>query len=481
MQFLQPIWLWGLLGVWVPVAIHLWNIRPGRVVKVGSIALFERSKGQSARSLKLKELLLLAIRCLLITFLSLLLARPVIPLSAKGNEKPWMVISKDDLAAAKAEKRPLIDSLLSAGYELRNTDTAFTRYSLKDSSKITSENLLTGWDAVKELNEKLKAEKAVLITNNRIKNFSGKKPVINKHIDWITLENKSDTLEWLQSAYMKQDSLRLVWGRSVAGGTTFKDQSMAMAGLSDGRFTTSFDSGQLKLSWKNDPENVLIVDSVVTEIVVVAGENKSDTRYLMAALQAVAQNAEKPVNIKLQSETEEIFDPAWVFWLSSKPIPALSENTRLFRYSKNKMERVNSILITQNNISLADPVPVFMQAKETGLDPVWKDGAGNILLGRKGNEFVFASQLIPSATSLVWNQQFPELLNELITTSSIPRYDSRNISFNQSQPLKGGRSTNISLANSTQNTRAASYIVGAIMLLLLLTDRILSHRNLVFK
>ncbi|MEP6750371.1 MAG: BatA domain-containing protein, partial [Bacteroidota bacterium] len=61
-QLLQPIWLFALAGVSIPVIIHLWNRKPGKTLKVGSVALVEENILSYKKTIKLSELLLLLLR-----------------------------------------------------------------------------------------------------------------------------------------------------------------------------------------------------------------------------------------------------------------------------------------------------------------------------------------------------------------------------------------------------------------------------------
>ncbi|WP_045688874.1 BatA domain-containing protein [Hymenobacter sp. AT01-02] len=66
----------ALLGLAVPVAIYLWNRRPGRVVQVGSLRWLETGANRRLRSLKPEGLLLLLVRAAIVGLLALALAYP---------------------------------------------------------------------------------------------------------------------------------------------------------------------------------------------------------------------------------------------------------------------------------------------------------------------------------------------------------------------------------------------------------------------
>ena len=125
-QLLQPIYLFAIAGILIPVIIHLWNIREGKILKVGSISLLQETARHQARSLKLKDLLLLLLRCLLIIILSFLLAEPVWKKQRSStNEKGWVLIEKGGVAEAYQQYKAIIDSLKNAGFQFRYFNGGF--------------------------------------------------------------------------------------------------------------------------------------------------------------------------------------------------------------------------------------------------------------------------------------------------------------------------------------------------------------------
>ena len=76
LQFAHPAYLWGLLAIALPILVHLFNQRRPRPLSFGAIEFVLRSQRQKARRLRLRQILLLALRCLLIAAVALALARP---------------------------------------------------------------------------------------------------------------------------------------------------------------------------------------------------------------------------------------------------------------------------------------------------------------------------------------------------------------------------------------------------------------------
>src|SRR5437867_10171524 len=78
MSFLNPIMLVGLLAVSVPIIIHLLNRRKFQKVVWAAMRFLQASVEQNQRRMKIEDLILLVVRCLLLVLLALALARPAI-------------------------------------------------------------------------------------------------------------------------------------------------------------------------------------------------------------------------------------------------------------------------------------------------------------------------------------------------------------------------------------------------------------------
>ena len=89
MLFLNTWLLVGLLGVSIPVLIHLLNRRHAKIVDWGAMLFLLESLISRRRRVLLEEILLLAARCLLVALLALALSRPFISAS---SQVPWVVV-----------------------------------------------------------------------------------------------------------------------------------------------------------------------------------------------------------------------------------------------------------------------------------------------------------------------------------------------------------------------------------------------------
>ncbi len=78
MQFLNPWYLLGLVLASIPVVIHLLIIRRNKTIEFSSLRFLKELQKSQIRKLKLKQILLLILRTLIIIFLILSFARPVV-------------------------------------------------------------------------------------------------------------------------------------------------------------------------------------------------------------------------------------------------------------------------------------------------------------------------------------------------------------------------------------------------------------------
>ncbi len=114
LAFVTPLMLAGLLGVLVPIAIHLIGRRRARVVKFAALDFLLASKRRTARRLQLRERLLLAVRALACLALALALAKPFTtcnrpgPSVVRGPQAAVLVVDDSFASGYKKDGRPLL-------------------------------------------------------------------------------------------------------------------------------------------------------------------------------------------------------------------------------------------------------------------------------------------------------------------------------------------------------------------------------------
>ena len=79
MIFANPIFLWGLLALAIPIAVHLFNFRRYRKVYFSNVEWLREVQSEKHRVRQVRRWLLLLLRCLAILFLVLAFAQPTLP------------------------------------------------------------------------------------------------------------------------------------------------------------------------------------------------------------------------------------------------------------------------------------------------------------------------------------------------------------------------------------------------------------------
>jgi hypothetical protein len=462
LQLLNPLWLWAIAAISIPVLIHLWHVKTGKTLKIGSIALLGESARQSSRSFRINDWLLLLLRCLLLSLLALLLTQPFWQKQAQPTKaKGWILVEKEPVKEVYAHYKPQIDSLLRAGYELHQLDTSFKTINLQqvlsDISKTIKINTKprSYWPLLTLLEQQIPQKTPTyLFTSNQLQHFQGEKTAMDLDLRWKTYTPADSVSAWIQNVYLTSaDSIRLLVGESKPSGTSFSSINLQSADRGNSRFNVSFEEGEPVVSWKNKPQPPVLVDTSTLKITVYQNQYPADAAYLNAALQAVKRFTGRKIKISTASSFTQIpKNQNWIFWLSNQSLPLnslkLKEGGSVFLYQNGKTQNINSwISSTNHRENLNDQINLYQQvfAGKRSMDGftenVWQNGFGEPILSSQntGNRTVyrFYSRFNPSWNDLVWSSDFPKLMLNLLSKSypqqNFDAFDKRIITANQQQ------------------------------------------------
>lgn len=183
MIFTHPIWLWGLTGLAVPLAIHLLSRKTGKVIYLGSLRHLEDTSTTQFRSLRLNEWWLLLVRCLILTCIVMALAGASFQ-HTDDTPQRWLVIEPG------LQHRPEVtawrDSLEQQGFTTHGLTAGFPEASdsLIDAHPLPYRQLMH-----QLLQQRL--QQAVVISTSRVSRLRGPQLALPPAIQWITLEPES--------------------------------------------------------------------------------------------------------------------------------------------------------------------------------------------------------------------------------------------------------------------------------------------------
>ncbi|MCK8493853.1 BatA domain-containing protein [Spirosoma sp. RP8] len=101
MAFLEPFLLWGALAVLSPIIIHFWHQKKGKPLAWAATQWLVEKNQQQQRGLKLENIVLLILRCLLLLVLVALLSQLVLNnLKSKADNQPIHLIQPNALLSS---------------------------------------------------------------------------------------------------------------------------------------------------------------------------------------------------------------------------------------------------------------------------------------------------------------------------------------------------------------------------------------------
>jgi hypothetical protein len=432
LQFLNPIWLAAGIGIIIPVAIHLWNVRKGKVLRIGSVLLMSDTTQQKSSSLRVTQWLLLLIRCLLIFMLAMLLAGPEWHANKQKTNKGWVLIEKKDFGLVYSRFKSPIDSLLNKGFELHGADKDLEQINPADSAEFQSDTTsstdlpLSYWSILRRADKLLPAGYPVyFFSNNKLTDATGtidaRRPVVSIDLRW----------------QMAQPDSTFATVPIVA-------RQLSSGGYQLASFQPSVNGNHfIKTVSQNPPVTSRQTDTSTLRVTIYHDKYPEDLRYLHAALRTIAGFGDYKFSLKTVEAVKDI--PGyqdWLFWLSEEIPPADISSTNLFIYQPGTSVTAKSWLVTDdggvppNAIKIYQRIPGSAEQRKL----VWKDGFGNPLLTLDDTDglngittgdatsvatrklvYRFYSRFHPAWSNLNWSPDFPKVLFPLIIRDRVKK------------------------------------------------------------
>ena len=447
MQFLYPIGLLALAGLIVPLIIHLWNIKQGKTLKIGSIALLGEHSRASSRSFRINDWMLLLLRCLLFVLIALILAQPVIRKTLPVKNSGWILVRKANLPEVYKVNRSRIDSLIKLGYEIHDFNIDFLMMTLKDTASADTRKVTSPVYShlLNQLNQVLPSGSQVyLFADRRLANIGTVLPQMNYRLNWNTI-NETDTLS--------------TWITDYAG-----KKYEATSNPSNTTYTPLKDNSA-------SPVKIAIYEP----------RGNNDSKYLVAALRAISGFSHRQLQINPPGKAD------LGFWLSEETVSpgfrsSIEDKGTLFQYEKGKAIPEPSFL----NIAGEKILSAKRVESPDKHQKIWSDGFGNIVLGLEEtdnlNIFHFYSRFNSQWNQLVWNGAFVKALMPLVIQDPNQdgfgfknnAADQRQLAKEQQMEMKDNKGA--AIAQKTSNTSVKN-ICWVLALLIFITERILSFRK----
>lgn len=328
MTFLNPTYLWALLGLLVPIAIHLWSKKEGKTIKIGSIELLRESESKQTSSIQPNELLLLLLRIFIIALVVFLLAEPQIKLKTDKSAITYLI----EPSLLTDDKSENILKSIDDDNDIRLLTSGFPFLDDIDLENIASKTP-NYWQLSKDI-QNVDSDSIVVFTKALASGFKGMRPSINKSIEWIRIETENSIENLPIKANKTEDKIELL---SMSSNTNYTSFEKTLINEND------FTQLELELGDKYPIKILLYYEDTFVD----------DSKYLEASLNAASKHIKRVFEItKSQDDgiSTEGFD--LIIWLSKEnKLPLNKANTILFKEDHLSHSLIEESL-TQNHFYL---------------------------------------------------------------------------------------------------------------------------------
>ncbi|WP_339840104.1 BatA domain-containing protein [uncultured Maribacter sp.] len=323
MSFAHPLYLWTLLGLLVPIAIHLWSKKEAKTIKIGSIQLLSESTSKQSSSIQLNEFWLLLLRMLIVGLLSIILAKP--QWNSKVENSSLTYIVEPELSQNQ-DFMARLDSL-AEGQEIRILEKGFPiwEHDLKDGN--TTE-VIDYWSLASEM-DALKTDSIVVFTNGYAKGLIGSRPETNHHIKWIVVE-VAQKVEKTLIAYKRGENLQLHSSVSNSFQTKISSKNISLGP----EYTLNSEGDSLVMVNRDTISKVTVILQKPIEVSLYYADSLvKDKRFLEAAFATLAQYLDREIIVdsRLDSLVTKTEPADLTIWLSEKPMPSFFQKILLFK------------------------------------------------------------------------------------------------------------------------------------------------------
>lgn len=322
MFFLNPFYLWALSALIIPVAIHLWSKKEGRIIKIGSIQLLKKADTQQSRSIKLSEIWLLVLRLFLISVLVLILAKPHI--TRDFNQTALTYIVEPSLLENEAFIN-ILDTLAN-DVPIRLLQDDFPEKGTVARQQSGAE-IPNYWQLAKGM-QRLPTDSLIVFTKAYQVGFKGIRPFISKPVEWIPIP-VDESKQYLLAADRFDEKIEFLSMNASNQETSF-DKVVLSSDDPKIKWNTSKDSVYYLEQW------TAVETKKTEEVLLFYNEDfLPEIKYFEAGFKVLAQYLNLNFNLLKVKESEqiegEVFDI--VIWLSEKKV--LDTNGKVVMFKPN--------------------------------------------------------------------------------------------------------------------------------------------------
>ncbi|MEP2687503.1 BatA domain-containing protein [Maribacter dokdonensis] len=323
MSFAHPSYLWALLGLLVPIAIHLWSKKEAKTIKIGSVQWLSESKSKQSSRIQLNEWWLLVLRMGIISLLVLLMAKPqwhskVGTTSLTYIIEPELVQHTDFMSRFNEITDDQEIRLLRKGLPLKENE-----------QDITTQNFLHDYWALASEMDALQTDSIVVFTKGLAKGLKGARPETKHKMHWVVIDSAL-AKETPLLAYKKKNGLQVFTGESTPFDTKVTNKNINLG--DEFKLNTIGDS--LVIAGTNPSKKIpLYVQKPIKIALHYTDSLQKDKSYIEASLKALSIYLDRKIQVESSLDTEVVSNKEAdaIIWLSAKPAPKTAKKLLAFK------------------------------------------------------------------------------------------------------------------------------------------------------
>ena len=209
MSFLNPIFLFALAAIGLPLVIHLLNLRKPKRVQFSTLAFFKELQKTTIRKIKIKRLLLLLLRLLAIACLAMVLARPFLPpalsTGSSGNQPIVHAILFDNSISMNriGSKGPLMEQATELVQNILDASNEKDRFIIQTTNGEPLNASVAGSNLIERRLGEIKVTKSGSFLSERLNNLVSvleESPFQNKNL-YIINDNNAELIDVLSENF----------------------------------------------------------------------------------------------------------------------------------------------------------------------------------------------------------------------------------------------------------------------------------------
>ncbi len=323
MSVLYPVYLWSLLLLVIPIAVHFLSKKNPKRIKIGSVKFLKQTESRTFRRIQFHDAWLFALRATIFSLLSFLIASPEIACKYKASEKGWILVEPSlSLEAQSADFHKKVDSLLKAGYDMRFLEPDFpTTLHAEEKNAV-----IDVWSLLAEADKVSRDTLTFFVASPlRESSLQGTRPTLSHEVQW--LEVSREETAWIERiAQRSDDSLFVLIGRSSPTETRFEHLVVAMPDktslMPPIELSRQGDSIGVWLISKPNEKCWFSLTKSQTWCIVYDEQFAKTLPYFERAVKTIAQFSPTRISVEVKEETEwQEKEEAQIIWLCKRKPP----------------------------------------------------------------------------------------------------------------------------------------------------------------